>query len=445
MNAREIPESIEWHEGMLLTPEHFHQTTLRHEMLVAYGLACTPYLWGVRDFQWDANLLASGVVSVTALEALLPDGLVVALDEAGALRLDLKPYAEEMKQAPVPISLVVPARKPAPAQGDLERFASRPAVPEKDEDAGRNGNAIPRLHPRLGLLAGEVPPKYVGIPLLRVSYENEVFTASPDHPLLTVPLRSRIGHLCSAAAQRIREKALYLSERARNPDADPDGTLELESKRLIHSLVAALPTFEALLYTGEAHPYSLYLGLCSLAGNLAGVGISQIPPVFAPYDHTSPRTSFEEVRNYIFQVIDEGISETWSAFRLHRDGDVFRLPSKTGWADLVPWGKPVRRAPLVLALRGPSGATGKDMLDWGTSAVIGSENVVRSLVSRRILGPSRRQVEALEDLIPGKGTLLFEIAADPEFIRRDEELQIFDRRVGAVLPAEVLLFVRKQA
>src|SRR5215475_2911150 len=145
MNAREIPESIEWHEGMLLTPEHFLQTALRHEMLVAYGLGSMPYIWGVRDLQFDSNLLASGVVSITALEALMPDGLVVAIDESGDLRLDLKPFAEEMKLAPVPVSLVVPARKAVPAQGDLERYVSRPAIPEKDEDASRNGNGIPRL------------------------------------------------------------------------------------------------------------------------------------------------------------------------------------------------------------------------------------------------------------------------------------------------------------
>jgi type VI secretion system protein ImpJ len=444
MNAQEIPESIEWHEGMLLTPQHFHQTAQRHEMLVAYGLSCTPYLWGVREMQFDASLLAGGVVSITALEALMPDGLVIALDEAGDLRLDLKPFAEEMKLGPVPISVVVPARKAVPSQGDLERYVSRPAPVESDEESHGNGNGIPRLRPRLALLAGEVPPKYVGIPLLRVRYENEIFTALPDHPILKVPLRSTIGRLCSSTAQRIREKALYLSERARNPGADPEGTLELENKRLIHSLVAGLPEFEAMLHTGTAHPFPLYLALCSLAGNLAGIGISQIPPIFPPYDHNRPRLSFEEVRSYLFQVIDEGISETWSTFRLLREGDLFRLPAKAGWADLIPWGKTPRRAPMVLALRGPSGSTEKDMLEWGSNCVIGTQNTVRSLVARRILGAPRRHVEALEDLLPGRNTLLFEVEADPEVLSREEDLHIFDRRLGAIHPGEVLLFVRKQ-
>jgi type VI secretion system protein ImpJ len=440
MNARDIPEYIQWHEGMLLTPEHFHQMGLRQEMLLAYGLANIPYQWGLRQFQWDSNRLAAGTLEVTALEALMPDGLVVVLDDLGSLKLDLKPFAEEMKSAPVPVCLVVPARKRIASQGDLDRYTSQPATPPGEESA--NGNMIPRLRPRMSLLAGSIPPKYVGFPLLRVSYQNEVFTASPDHPLLMVEVHSRLGALCSSIAQKIREKAMYLSDRARSPEAN--GEAELETKRLIHSLVAGLPAFEALLYTGLSHPYSLYLALCGLAGNLAGVGLSQVPPVFPPYDHNNPYLSFEELRGYIFQVIAEGISDTWSTFRFQREGDTFVLPSGLGWADQIPWGKLLRRSPLVLALRGASGSTEKDVLDWGNNCVIGSQTAVRSLVSRRILGTSRRHVEALEDLIPGKGTLLFELALDPEFIRRDEDLQVFDRRVTAVAPADILLFVRKQ-
>jgi type VI secretion system protein ImpJ len=440
MNARDIPEYIQWHEGMLLTPEHFHQMSLRQEMLLAYGLANIPYLWGVRQFQWDANRLAAGTMEVTALEAVLPDGLVAALDEAGSLKLDLKPFADEMKSDAVPVNLVVPARKRVMSQGDLERYSSQPGGPAGDESL--NGNVIPRLRPRLSLLAGSIPPKYIGFPLLRVSYQNEVFTASPDHPLLFIEVHSRLGTLCSAIAQKIREKAMYLSERAQSPEGDAEA--ELETKRLIHCLVAGLPQFEALLYTGTSHPYSLYLALAGLAGNLAGVGLSKVPPVFPPYDHNYPYPLFEELRSYIFQVIAEGISDTWSTFRFQREGDAFVLPQSVGWADQVPWGATPRRTPLVLALRASSGSTEKDMLDWGTNCVIGSQTAVRSLVSRRILGAPRRHVDSLEDLIPGKGTLLFELSLDPEFIRSDEDLQVFDRRITAVSPADVVLFVRKQ-
>lgn len=445
MKARDIPDAIQWHEGMLLTPDHFQQMNARQEMLVGYGLACFPYQWGVRRFDWDANLLASGLLSVTELEAVMPDGLVVTVQTSGDLQLDLKPCAEQMKQAPLPLCLVVPARKTAATEGGLERYESVPATPDTgpDEEAAQDGSAIPRLRPRLSLLPGPIPPKYVGFPLLRLRYENEVFTASPDYPVLSVPVSSRLGNYCSLIARRVREKALYLADRVRGRESGPELQSEQDAKHLIHSLVSALPAFEAALYTGQTHPYSLYLALCSLAGNIAGVGLSLVPPVFARYDHDNPYLSFEEVKNYIFQSIAEGISETWATFRFHREGDAFVLSSKSGWSELLPAVRRPGHAYMVLALRAPSGASEKDMLLWGNSCVVGSSGVIPLLVTRRILGSARRHVESADDLVPGKGLLLFELEADPVFIRPEEDLQVFDRRPDAVLPGDVLLFVRK--
>ena len=52
MNARDIPAAIHWHEGLLLTPQHFQQLTSRHEALVQYSAAVySPYCWGLRRFK----------------------------------------------------------------------------------------------------------------------------------------------------------------------------------------------------------------------------------------------------------------------------------------------------------------------------------------------------------------------------------------------------------
>jgi type VI secretion system protein ImpJ len=443
VKAQEIPEAIDWHEGMLLAPEHFQQMNARQEMLVGYGLSCSPYQWGVRHLEWDANLLASGTLSVTQLEAILPDGLIATVNEPGELELALKPYAEQMRSAAVPVCLVAPARKMETGAGDLERYQSDPGVPPEDASyAGLNGASIPRLRPRLALLTGSIPPKYVGFPLVRVRYENEVFAASNDHPVLSVPVSSRLGSLCSQVARHVREKALYLADRARGSDGGTGQAAAEYVKTLIHSLVSSLPPFEGGLYTGVAHPYPLYLALCAMAGSVAGVGLSLVPPVFPPYDHNNPYESFQEVKKYIFQVIAEGISETWASFRFHRAEQTFVLAAKTGWSEVLGERRPGRTS-LVLALRTPSGATEKDMLAWGSNCVIGTSGVVASLVNRRILGAARRPVESADDLIPAKGLLLFELEPDAEFIRLDEDLQVFDRRPDAVPPLEALLFVRK--
>ncbi|MBV9506519.1 MAG: type VI secretion system baseplate subunit TssK [Acidobacteriia bacterium] len=439
MKAHDIPEAIQWHEGMLLTPEHFQQMNTRQEMLAGYGLSCVPYQWGVRRLEWDANLLTSGLLYVTEVEAVLPDGLVASLGTPDALKLELKPFIEQMKQAPVPVCLVVPRRKALTAEGDLERYECLSPEPFSDHDEGREPGAsgIPRLRPRLSLLAGPIPPKYCGFPLMRLRYENEVFTAWPDHPVLAVPLSSRLGTLCSLIARHVRERALCLADQVYGRGNGPSLETETHTRRLIHSLVCALPAFEAALYTGETHPYTLYLALCSLAGSIAGVGLSLVPQVFAPYDHNNPYRSFEEVKNYTFQAITEGISETWASFRFHRDGHIFVLPAKTGWSNLS------TEAGMVLALRGPSGSSDQAMMSWGNSCVLGSSTVISSLVTKRILGVPRHHVEAADGLIPGKGMLLFELDSHSEFILPQEDLHAFDRRPDAISPADLILFVRK--
>src|SRR5262249_28543467 len=48
MSARDLPAAIQWYEGMLLAPQHFQQSSLRQEALLAYHLAAlSPYHWGV--------------------------------------------------------------------------------------------------------------------------------------------------------------------------------------------------------------------------------------------------------------------------------------------------------------------------------------------------------------------------------------------------------------
>src|SRR6185503_10016287 len=77
--AREVPPPIQWHEGMLLAPQHFQQLSLRHELLVHYHAAqVSPFHWGVRYLEIDPVPLTDGILRVLDLEAVMPDGLAVS-------------------------------------------------------------------------------------------------------------------------------------------------------------------------------------------------------------------------------------------------------------------------------------------------------------------------------------------------------------------------------
>jgi type VI secretion system protein ImpJ len=131
-DVREIPEAIQWHEGMLLVPQHFQQLALRHEALVHYHAYTTaPFYWGVRRLTIDQALLVSGTLRVLELEAIMPDGLIVTHGlrhgrGESALEIDLTPYAHEMTHKPLPVHLAVAAgtQGAVAANGALTRYAS---------------------------------------------------------------------------------------------------------------------------------------------------------------------------------------------------------------------------------------------------------------------------------------------------------------------------------
>ncbi|RMH12124.1 MAG: type VI secretion system baseplate subunit TssK, partial [Gemmatimonadetes bacterium] len=190
-----IPDAVQWHEGMFLAPQHFQQADQRQEALAALHAAhASPYHWGVRELAFDSVQLASGALRVTRLSAILPDGLVVEYDpvQDGDLVLDLKVLQEQEESFPVLVHLTVPrARDPdRPVSGSLPRYRSVETRHVVDENTGEDALAIPRLRPRLSLFAGQdVPEKYVGLPLARVTQHADSFALAdfvPPHLRLSV-------------------------------------------------------------------------------------------------------------------------------------------------------------------------------------------------------------------------------------------------------------------
>src|SRR5215475_9298751 len=106
INGSDIPERIQWSEGMLLGPHHFQQTARRNEALLDYYFSrAVPYFWGVTRLQIDPMRLAAGFVTILALEAVMPDGTLInhpALD-GGDLQLDLSPLAGRLQDGPLKI------------------------------------------------------------------------------------------------------------------------------------------------------------------------------------------------------------------------------------------------------------------------------------------------------------------------------------------------------
>ena len=439
-NLHDIPNVIEWHDGMLLLPQHFEQLTQRHENLVQYhAMTASPYGWGVRMLKVDEVQLMRGIFRVLEAEVVFPDGLAVHYD-AGILeplQFDLCILPDGAKQQAVTLHLAIPARNVGTASGELLRYVSSGDVPAEDAQDDVDTNVIPRLMPRLILLAGgePSPSKYVSVPIAKVVYRREIFALSEFvPPVCEVALDSNLTKLCAATVRRLRERAIYLSEQIRTLSASGRRQMEAQQFHRIRSLVAGLPAFEALLSTGLAHPYVLYVAYCALAGEVSGLGSTMIPPIFPVYNHRDLFETFSVVNDYINAVLREGIPENYVGVPFSFADGVFSLNFEPEWT--------TRR--LILAIRCPAGVADQDVLAWGERCLIGSASKQRAMREKRVLGVPRHYVASEEGLVAGQGVLLFHLDFDPDYVQINELLQVvgLGGEGKKVSPAELVLYVK---
>lgn len=442
-NAHDLPEAIQWHEGMLLSPQHFQQASARQEALLAYHAhMIQPYHWGIRHLRLDPVLLVDGQFRVVELEAIMPDGLLVSSlrHDISSQTLDLGPMKDEAAERPLTIHLAVPAERFAstPAAGSLSRYDSAEGAPVADANTGEGEIRIPRLRPRLSLVVGETAPdKYSSFPLAQVAYRDEAFSLT-DYvpPQLRVARNSKIGELCSRIALRLREKAVLLAEKARSPSVAARAPQLLETRNRVAALAGALPQFEALVQCGQAHPFPVYLSLCNVVGTGAALGNALLPPVLETYDHNNLYATFHQATRFLNRMVAEGFIESYSAYPFGAEKGRFSIKFDPQWASHR----------LILGVRAKSGMPDQEATSWIQSSLIGSASRMESMRQRRVLGPERKVFEGEDDLVPTPGVTLFSVAPDPDFIAPDEDLLIYnpDDPAGSNRPAEIVLYIRKK-
>ena len=102
---------VQWHEGMLLSPQHFQQEaeSLRSAFAFHQALA-TPYGWGFETLQIDESLLPAGRVRLLTARLVFPDGTAVWYDAQTdeELTLDLMAADAEFEAGPVDLFLRLP-------------------------------------------------------------------------------------------------------------------------------------------------------------------------------------------------------------------------------------------------------------------------------------------------------------------------------------------------
>lgn len=433
-----IPNPIEWHDGMLLSPQHFDDLTLRLEGLLEHAATlAAPFNWGISTLEIDEAGLLDGFFTVKELEAILPDGFPVWHDESdgSTLQLQLDTLDPPFRIGVFTVYAAIPAHRDG--AGRLWRFEPVESKEQGQSDADSPETApIPRLRPRMQIIASHTPLslRYSGIPLAKLHYRNGAFAAIETFAPPTQKLRldSPITRRCVELLRRMREVAIVLQQQWRSLSALERENQDLARRTAVQQLVAMLPYAEAILEVGEVHPFQIFLTFCMLAGHVASISSDPIPPNFAPYSHLDMEGSFSHICGFIEKVLAENTSGDYIGVPFQSSEDGFYLLFEPSW----------KGRKLILAMQ--AGDTPEaQVIAWGEHALIGASILQDGMRERRVLGARRVHVERELGLFTAPGMLLFQLFNDDEFVQGGEMLEVSSGHFGQPVgkPLQMTLFV----
>jgi type VI secretion system protein ImpJ len=429
-----IPEALRWHEGMLLSPQHFQQFSARTEALLHhYTCMTTPFAWGVIKAVVDEGLLDQKIFRLQSFEAIMPDGLYVSTPPD---QLDLSVYKAEAERGALPIHVVIPASSVADRQGVMARYTvgSGDAVADSDPEAdeGQRAVSIPRLRPNITLGAVDIGGGLVQLPVAEVEYVDSAFRLTnyvPPHPKISgEKWGAPLVHVAKQVARLVREKANYLLDMIRSPVGSSNRP---RFEQQLNSLMAGLPAFEILLESEEAHPFQLYLALCTLGAQVSAVGAIDEIPQFPRYAHENVMEIFETVGRILSNALEYGVQEGYTEYRFEGEGHSFTLAFRDEWV-----GKR-----MVL---GFSGQPTPEIIGWADNCYIGTDTHIDSMSKNRDIGAKRVRDDAHEGLRKRPNTVLYTLGEDLRRIEPGETMHVYNPVIGPndASPQRVLLYVK---
>ena len=410
-----VPEAVSWSEGMLLSPQHFQQNDIYWHALLQHHLSVLqPHCWGVLELALDPTELVKGRVVVERLRAVMGDGLLIEYPghfQPQTLMLDLTTH-DWTAEPHVTVHLRVPQRGKGAASdiGDMQRYTCERGDLMADENTGKDELAVDRLRPKMSLAAGDAIAKcYCSFPLLQLRGDSRGVHLTDYHPAMLrleasafqgdSALRTRLQNLSAALWAKYRELMGTRVDGHDEPHYAGESHTQTQAAR---HLVMALPSFDVLLQSGNAHPFELYRCVAQLVGFVAATAGAPQPPALGAYDHADCMPQFRRALVYILDQLA----------RLNADYNVieFRQVGAAGFMCTLPASIATDR--LLIELRPRAGQTGATLGGWIDSARIATDDLMSTLVRRRYPGAtvtaaSAEQVAAL-NLRPG--AFVYEVA-----------------------------------
>lgn len=316
-----------WKEGQFIMPQHFQLMDNYHEELLDQRVsALREFSWGVAELEVDLGELSRGLFTVTRCIAVMPDGLLVEVDEDRPLQVVAKTSGGLVGGGhELDVYLAVPgtdSRGTASYAGDGSAAGTRyvQSVRSSPDDYGSTTDAqVEVLHPNAQLLLGhDNRQNYVTIKLAQLELEqtgNLRMSDSYMPPCLKIRSADALMERLKRLLSRIGAKQRTLAERygGRVGALVEFGVADMSTFWEMHTLNSWLPMLQHFNEAGHVHPEQLYVVLCSLASQLSAFEVGKTPddlPKFRYLDLEQTFVPLFDLLNRLLQVTTEARYET---------------------------------------------------------------------------------------------------------------------------------------
>ncbi|GHT93034.1 type VI secretion protein [Alphaproteobacteria bacterium] len=423
---------IQWHEGMLLSPQHFQQSDryLQH-LFSVFGLSCNTFCYGVHELSVDTSALSSGVIRVMKARGVFQDGYSFDYDAMydHPLHKNLIDYFTT-HMASVRVHLAIPARKEGKSEliGDMARYYAHEEINVNDENGGDNHINIPVLKPKMRLLTDdEVDARYSSFPILEVEKAVDGGIAATNFipPYITVDEHSKVSEMCREVARLIRSKVSYFADRKDNHSKSNTD----ESLSCLRLLIQAALPLEAIIKINGIQPFEIYKCLLNSVSNIIAVNPAQLIPTLPKYDHNDIFGTFNAMAEYARGIL-EGMKQKYDIIHFAKEDHFFKLQMKKEWLE---------RDEIAIGIQKSFSSTENDILNWISGVQIASESMLHVIKDRRILGAERSIMERGAYITQPTGMIILAVKTQNAYIKASEKLCLVNAS-QSIPPEEVILY-----
>jgi type VI secretion system protein ImpJ len=330
---------ILWGEGLFLRPQHFQRQDLYHETrLTEFGRAVHPYLWGVRNLKLDIDALAAGVLRITTLSAIMPDGEIINAPENDGLPDPVNIASIKNLGTGLTFYVALPylqdfgpnfssAREPS---DQIYRYYQHDE-PAPDLYTNAIESELSVLKKSLRILSErDNREQYVSIPVARIratSSGGYELDASFVPPVLAIRSSASIYLMVRRLMEILQAKAQALYGHHREPSQNivEFRSGDIASFWLLHTVNAAYASLQHLFHHPALHPERLFHELLGLAGQLLtfskAYSLSDLPI----YNHANPGPEFGKLDQIIRELIETVISTRYFSIALNEVKPAFHL------------------------------------------------------------------------------------------------------------------------